>query len=118
MFRPRASLAVPPDDLYIASEPWPRIARLPKHDVEAWTVTGGRPNPASISNAEFDVFEALFGDAVDELLAGYTRRSQFCSELAEGEELETYSLSQDFARLRAGSPRASKSSLLMSFCGK
>ena len=47
MSRPRASLGVLPDDLYIEPEPWPRIGRCRRK-------------------------------------TGYSRRSQFCSELAEG----------------------------------
>jgi|GEM_PF-3985545 hypothetical protein len=38
MSRPRASLGVPPNDLYIEPVPWPRIGRPPKHDADACTV--------------------------------------------------------------------------------
>jgi len=55
------------DDLYIEPEPWPRIGRPPKHDVEAWTVTDDWTDPVPISDAELDVFEAWFGDLFDEL---------------------------------------------------
>ncbi|MGH7068425.1 MAG: hypothetical protein ACREFO_00225 [Acetobacteraceae bacterium] len=58
MSRPRARLGVLPDDLYIEPEPWPRIGRSPKHDVEAWTVTADRIGPVLITDAEFGVFEA------------------------------------------------------------
>jgi hypothetical protein len=51
-------LGVLPDDLYIEPEPWPRIGRPPKHDVEAWTVTDDWPDPVPITDAELDVFEA------------------------------------------------------------
>ncbi len=49
------------------SEPWPRIGRPPRHDVEAWTVTDDWPDPVPITEAELDVFEAWFGDFFDEL---------------------------------------------------
>ena len=67
MSRPRASLGVLPVDLYIESEPWPRIGRPPKHDVEAWTVTDDWPNFVPITDAELDVSEAWFGDLFDEM---------------------------------------------------
>ena len=67
MSRPRASLGLLPDDLYIEPEPWPRIGRPPKHDVEAWTVTDDWRDPVPITDAELDVFEAWFGDLFDEL---------------------------------------------------
>ena len=67
MSRPRASLGVLPDDLYIERTPWPRIGRPPKHDVEAWTVTDDWPDAVPITDAELDVFEAWFGDLFDEL---------------------------------------------------
>ncbi|HVB79409.1 MAG TPA: hypothetical protein VNE82_05585 [Candidatus Binataceae bacterium] len=67
MSRPRASLGILPDDLYIALEPWPRIGRPPKLDVEAWTVTDDWPERVPITDAELDVFEAWFGDLFDEL---------------------------------------------------
>ena len=63
----RASLSVLPDDLYIEPEPWPRIGRPPKYDVEAWTVTDDWPAPVPITDAELDVFEAWFSDLFDEL---------------------------------------------------
>ena len=53
--RPRASLGVLPDDLYIEPEPWPRIGRPPKDDVGAWTVTDDWPDPVPIIDAELDV---------------------------------------------------------------
>ena len=67
MSRLRASLGVLPVDLYIEPEPWPRIGRPPKHDVEAWTVTDDWPERVPITDAELDVFEAWFGDLFDEL---------------------------------------------------
>lgn len=59
MSRPRPSLGILPDDLYIPIEPWPRIGRPPKHDVEAWTVTDDWPDPVPITDAEFDVFRGV-----------------------------------------------------------
>ena len=53
--RPRASLGVLPDDLYIEPEPWPRIGRPTKDDVGAWTVTDDWPDPVPIIDAELDV---------------------------------------------------------------
>jgi hypothetical protein len=70
MSRSRASLGVLPDDLYIELEPWPRIGRPPKHDVQSWTVTDDWPDPVPITDAELDVFEAWFGDLFDELFGG------------------------------------------------
>jgi hypothetical protein len=67
MSRLRASLAALPNDLYIEPEPWLRIGRPAKHDVEAWTVTDDWPDPVPLSDAELDVFEAWFGDLFDEL---------------------------------------------------
>ena len=67
MSRPRASLGVLSDDLYIELEPWPRIGRPPKHDIQSWTVTDDWPDPVPITDAELDVFEAWFGDLFDEL---------------------------------------------------
>ncbi|MGH7913023.1 MAG: hypothetical protein ACREPW_00030 [Candidatus Binataceae bacterium] len=64
-----------PDDLYIEPEPWPRIGRPPKHDVQSWTVTDDWPDPVPITDAELDVFEAWFGDLFDELF-GPRRRSE------------------------------------------
>jgi hypothetical protein len=64
MSRPRASLGVLPDDLYIRIEPWPRIGRPAKLDL---SVTDDWPNRVPITDAEFDVFEAWFGDLFDEL---------------------------------------------------
>jgi len=67
MSRPRASLGILPDDLYIPIEPWPRIGRPVKHDLSAWTVTDVWPDSVPITDAELDVFEAWFGDLFDEL---------------------------------------------------
>ena len=70
MSRPRFSLGVPPDDLYITyitPEPWPRLGRPPKHDLPAWTVTDDWPERVPVTQAEVDVFEAWFGDLFEEL---------------------------------------------------
>jgi hypothetical protein len=67
MSRPRASLGILPDDLYISIEPWPRIGRSAKHDLSAWTVADDWPDAVPITDAELDVFEAWFGDLFDEL---------------------------------------------------
>ncbi|QEX14951.1 hypothetical protein FRZ44_02300 [Hypericibacter terrae] len=67
MSRPRASLGILPDDLHIALEPWPRIGRPAKHDVQAWTVTDDWPERVPVTDAELVVFEAWFEDLFDEL---------------------------------------------------
>jgi len=67
MFRPRASSAVPPNDLYIVPGPWPCPGRPVKHDVKTWTVTDDWPERVPITDAELDVFEAWFGGLFDEL---------------------------------------------------
>ena len=66
MSRPRASLGVLSDDLYIETEPWPRIGRPIKCDVESWTITDDWPVRVPVTNAELGVFEAWFGDLFDE----------------------------------------------------
>ena len=72
MSRPRISLGVLPDDLYITAEPWPRLGRPPKHDLSAWTVTDDWPECVPVTQAEVDVFEAWFGNLFDEMFG--TRR--------------------------------------------
>lgn len=67
MSRPRASLGVVPNDLYIEPEPWPYIGRPPKHDLKTWKVTDDWPERVPITDAELDVFEAWFSDLFDEL---------------------------------------------------
>jgi hypothetical protein len=67
MSRPRAIPGILPDDLYIQSEPWPRIGRPPKHDLSGWTVTDDWPDRVAVTNAELEVFEAWFGDLFDEM---------------------------------------------------
>ena len=68
MSRRRASMGVLPDDHYIEPAARPRIGRPPKHDIKAWTVTDNWPERVPVTQSEFDVFEAWFGDLFDELL--------------------------------------------------
>src|SRR5579871_741140 len=55
MSRPRASLGVPPNDLYIEPVPWPRIGQPPKHDADACTVMAlfdeSKENPKHVRRA-------------------------------------------------------------------
>jgi len=67
MSRPRITLGVLPDDLYITPEPWPRVGRPPKHDLSAWTVTDDWRERVPVTQAELDIFEAWFGDLFDEM---------------------------------------------------
>jgi hypothetical protein len=67
MSRPRLTLGVLPDDLYIVPSPWPRVGWPVKHDVETWAVTDDWPDHVPVTEAELDVFEAWFGDIFDEL---------------------------------------------------
>ena len=67
MSRPRVSLGVLPDDLYIQFEPWPHIGRPAKHDLSTWIVTDDWPTRVPVVDAEIGVFEAWFGDLFDEL---------------------------------------------------
>ncbi len=68
----RAGFGVLPDDLFIQDEPWPRIGRPVKHDVETWRVIDDWPARVPVTDTEIDVFEAWFGDLFDELF-GPTR---------------------------------------------
>jgi hypothetical protein len=63
----RAGFGILPDDLYIRIEPWPRIGRPARHDLETWKVTDDWPARVPVTDAEVDVFEAWFGDLFDEL---------------------------------------------------
>ena len=69
MSRPGVTLGILPDDVYIQTEPWPRIGRPPKHDLPAWTVTDDWPERVTVTQAEVDVFEAWFGELFDDLFA-------------------------------------------------
>lgn len=63
----RAKFGVLPDDLFILDEPWPRIGRPVKHDVQTWRVVDDWPARMPVTEAELDVFEAWFGDLFNEL---------------------------------------------------
>ena len=64
----RPGFGVLPDDLYIQVEPWPRLGRPPRHDLETWRVSDDWPACVQVTEAEIDVFEAWFGDMLDGLL--------------------------------------------------
>jgi hypothetical protein len=64
--RERAEFGVFPDDLYIMAEPWPRVGR-PMRGLDAWRVIDDWPERVPVTAAEIDVFEAWFGDILDEL---------------------------------------------------
>ncbi len=49
-------------------EPWPFSGRPPKHHLSTWTVTDDWPERVPVTAAEVEVFEAWFGDILDELL--------------------------------------------------
>jgi hypothetical protein len=51
----------------LLGEPWPFAGRPPKHDLTTWTVTDDWPEHVPVTAAEVDVFEAWFGDILDEL---------------------------------------------------
>lgn len=58
----------PPTDLYdYLSEPSRRPGRPPVHDLSTWTVTDDWPQHVPVNRAEVEVFEAWFGDILDEL---------------------------------------------------
>lgn len=58
-----------PDDLHDYLLPAPRRSGRPlKHDLSAWTVTDDWPERVPVTQREVDVFEAWFGDILDELL--------------------------------------------------
>jgi hypothetical protein len=58
-----------PDDLYdFAEPPARRSGRPPAHDLSALTVTDDWPERVPVTDREVDVFEAWFGDILDELL--------------------------------------------------
>lgn len=76
MNRPRASrrtrrvdAAVLPDDLYdYALAPERRAGRPIKHDLSGWCVVDDWPDPVPVTEREVDVFEAWFGDILDDLV--------------------------------------------------
>ena len=58
-----------PGDLYdFAALPTRRSGRPPAHDPSAWTVIDDWPERVPVTQREVDVFEAWFGDILDELL--------------------------------------------------
>jgi hypothetical protein len=65
--RERAGFGVLPDDLYLKVEPWPRVGRPVKRGLDAWRVIDDWPERVPVTDAEIDVFEAWFGDILDEL---------------------------------------------------
>jgi len=77
--RPRRSQRVEPrilpDDLYDyipqddSETPVARIGRPLKHDVGSWTVTDDWPECVPVTEAEIDLFEAYFGDILDEIFS-------------------------------------------------
>ncbi|HEY2231187.1 MAG TPA: hypothetical protein VGI22_26310 [Xanthobacteraceae bacterium] len=77
MARPRKSrppdVAAPaeaPDDLYDYAQPLPRrLGRPAPEDPSIWTVTDDWPEDVPVTEAEIEVFEALFGDLFDELFS-------------------------------------------------
>ncbi|HZV06171.1 MAG TPA: hypothetical protein VE999_13925 [Gemmataceae bacterium] len=57
--------------------PWPFPGRPPQHNLSTWTVTDDWPEPVPVTEAEVDVFEAWFGDLLDELF-GRHRQLNSC----------------------------------------
>jgi hypothetical protein len=58
-----------PGDLYdFAEPPARRSGRPPAHDLSTWTVSDDWPERVPVTDREVDVFEAWFGDILDELL--------------------------------------------------
>lgn len=55
-------------DLYdYATAPAPRRGRPVTHDLEGWQVLDDWPERVPVTEVEVDVFEAWFGDILDEL---------------------------------------------------
>ncbi|MFZ5703959.1 hypothetical protein [Nitrobacter sp.] len=57
---------LPQDDIVTLEPP---IGRPCKHDVESWTVTDDWPERLPVTKAEIDLFEAYFGDILDEIFS-------------------------------------------------
>lgn len=55
---------LPQDDIKTLA---PSIGRPCKHDVESWTVTDDWPERLPVTEAEIDLFDAYFGDILDEI---------------------------------------------------
>ena len=59
-----------PADLYDYARPPTRCAGRPAaEDTTTWTVTDDWPDEVPITEAELDVFEAWFGDLLDEFFS-------------------------------------------------
>jgi hypothetical protein len=58
--------ALPDLDDYLAI-PLPRRGRPPKHDLTTWRVVDDWPADVPVTREEVDVFEAWFGDILDDL---------------------------------------------------
>ena len=52
----------------LLGSPWPFEGRPPKHDLSAWIVADDWPKHVPVTETEVDVFEAWFGDLLDEML--------------------------------------------------
>jgi hypothetical protein len=64
----RFDSVVIPDDLYDYLTPSVRRSGRPvKHDLAGWRVTDDWPKRVPVTEHEVDVFEAWFGDILDEL---------------------------------------------------
>lgn len=61
-----------PDDLYdYALAPERRPGRPIKHDLSGWRVVDDWPEPVPVTEREVDVFEAWFGDILDDLFGSH-----------------------------------------------
>jgi hypothetical protein len=63
----RASLGVLLDDFHIRAGALASHRRPPKQELETWTIMDDWPEHVPITQAEADVFEAWFGDLLDQL---------------------------------------------------
>lgn len=75
MTRMPVEAGILPDDLYDylpqddVETPTPRIGRPSRYDVDSWTVTDDWPEHVPVTEAEIDLFEAYFGDILDEMFS-------------------------------------------------
>ena len=66
-----------PDDLHdYLSPPRRQVGRRVKHDPSGWRVLDDWPSRVPISAEELAVFDAWFGDILDELLRAETRAAE------------------------------------------
>lgn len=65
--RARRRFAVPADLYGYAQAPDRRSGRPPKHDLTGWRIIDDWPERVPVTEHEVDVFEAWFGDILDEL---------------------------------------------------